>query len=81
MKFTLLELLLTMAVIAILAGVLLPVLNSSRMKAQAASCFSNLKQIGVAAAGYSQNFEDYWCPDDRFRRFEDESGDLPCGEK
>lgn len=61
-KFTLLELLLTMAVIAILAGVLLPVLNSSRMKAQAASCFSNLKQIGVAAAGYSQNFEDYWCP-------------------
>ena len=61
-KFTLLELLLTMAVIAILAGVLLPVLNSSRMKAQAASCFSNLKQIGVAATGYTQNFEDYWCP-------------------
>lgn len=58
-KIHLLELLLTMAVIAVLAGVLLPVLNSSRMKAQAASCFSNLKQMGIAAAGYTQNFEDY----------------------
>ena len=50
------------AVIAILAGMLLPALNSARAKAHAISCVSNMKQIGVAAIGYVQDNDDYWCP-------------------
>lgn len=51
--FTLVELLIVVAVIAILAGVLLPALQSARKKVYTVSCVSQLKQLGMAIYSYS----------------------------
>jgi prepilin-type N-terminal cleavage/methylation domain-containing protein len=52
--FTLIELLAAIATIAILASLLLPVLNNTKIKAQRTKCFSNLKQLGLAWQIYHQ---------------------------
>lgn len=51
-RFTLVELLVTIGIIALLAGVLLPALNNSRESARRTQCMGNLHQIGTALELY-----------------------------
>lgn len=50
--FTLVELLVVVAVIGILAGILLPTLGSTRQAAEGSRCTSNLRQVLLAAQLY-----------------------------
>lgn len=58
-SFTLIELLIVIAIIAILASLLLPALNQARQKVKSVACKSQIKQIGLGAISYINDYNAY----------------------
>ncbi|MEM8783720.1 MAG: prepilin-type N-terminal cleavage/methylation domain-containing protein [Planctomycetota bacterium] len=58
--FTIIELLVVISIIALLIGILLPVLASTRATAQRVTCSSNLRQFGIVMQAYTNDFDDYF---------------------
>ncbi len=58
--FTLIELMVVIAIIAVLAALLFPVFASARRESYRAPCTANLRQIGIAARLYAQDYGGYY---------------------
>lgn len=61
-SFTLIELLIVIAIIAILSSMLFPALGRARAKALSASCLSNSRQIWMLHMAYADAFNGFFCP-------------------
>jgi prepilin-type N-terminal cleavage/methylation domain-containing protein len=61
-KFTLIELLIVIAVLSIMMGLLLPVLGKAREAARLAICTNNLKQCAMGGGLYSDDNRSYILP-------------------
>src|SRR4051794_1992601 len=55
--FTLIELLTVIAIIAVLAGLLLPALSRAKENARMVQCLNNLHQIGMGLMFYADDFD------------------------
>jgi prepilin-type N-terminal cleavage/methylation domain-containing protein len=66
-SFTLIELLIVIAIIAILAALLLPALGRGKEKAQIVQCLSNLRQIGLGVKMYADENQCRFPPRDSWQ--------------
>jgi len=57
--FTLVEMLVVIAIIAVLAAILLPVIHTAQRKAREAACKANMHQLGLGLKQYKQDFKAY----------------------
>ena len=57
--FTLVEILVVLAIVAVLAGLLFPAFSRARSAARTATCASNLKQIGLAFRLYVEDYKGF----------------------
>lgn len=60
-RFTLVEMLVVVAVISILCCLLLPALKGARGMARRTVCIGNLRQIGLGAANYASDYDNVFC--------------------
>ena len=61
-KFSLIELLICISIIAILAGMFLPMLNSVRKKGLGSSCLGRIRQVNMFLSLYADSHDDYLPP-------------------
>src|SRR3954451_15070395 len=54
--FTLVELLVVIGIIAVLIGILLPVISAARQRAETTACMATLRNLGQAVYAYSVEF-------------------------
>ena len=54
--FTLIEILVVIAIIALLAGLLFPVFSRAREEGRKASCLNNMRQLGIAFQQYTADY-------------------------
>ncbi|MDD7986572.1 type II secretion system protein [Lentisphaera marina] len=74
LRFSLVELLVVVAIIAILVSILLPVLSRARKQSRIVHSMNNLKQIHAAAFMYADNNDQYFC---RSSEADDQKYDYP----
>lgn len=60
--FTLIEMLVVIAIIGILTAILLPVFLGVRERARRTTCLSNIRQIDLALTAYTQDYEGFFPP-------------------
>ncbi|MBQ7257872.1 MAG: type II secretion system protein [Abditibacteriota bacterium] len=75
--FTLIEVLVVIAVIALLVGILFPVFSSVKAKGRQASCMTNLMEIGVSISMYCADYDQRMIPCISFGNFAKANDPLP----